>query len=154
MTPDDKDLADREIVITRVVDAPRELVWQAWTQPEHLIQWWGPDGFTNTFHSYDFREGGVWDYMMHGPDGVDYPNWIRFEKIVQFERIEYLHASNAQHADGFFGCATFEDHHRKTQVTLRLTLPTAEERERVANAGAIEGGKQTLRRLAVYVEAM
>lgn len=158
---------DREIVITRVLDAPRELVWKAWTDPEHLIHWWGPNGFTNTFHSHDFREGGVWDYIMHGPDGTDYPNWMRFEKIVKHERIEYLHGSNAQHEDGFHGTATFEEvggptssasgglrGASKTRVTLRMTFPSAEERERVAKFGAVEGGNQTLGRLADYLQTM
>ena len=67
-------LSDREIVTTRVFDAPRELVFKAWTDPDHLAKWWGPKGFTNTFQEFDMRPGGVWRFIMHGPDGVDYKN--------------------------------------------------------------------------------
>ena len=65
--------ADREIVISRVIDAPRELVFEAFTEVRHLSQWWGPDGFTTTTRSFEFREGGVWDFVMHGPDGNRLP---------------------------------------------------------------------------------
>ena len=75
--------ADREIVITRVFDAPRELVWEAWTNPEHVVQWWGPRGFTTTIHEMDVRPGGVWHQTMHGPDGADYPNKSIFVEVVK-----------------------------------------------------------------------
>ena len=65
--------ADREIVIARVIDAPREVVFEAFTEARHLSQWWGPDGFTTTTRSFEFREGGVWDFVMHGPDGNRLP---------------------------------------------------------------------------------
>src|SRR4051794_12623895 len=85
--------SDREIVATRVFDAPRELVFKAWTDPEHLAQWWGPTGFTNTFHEFDLRPGGVWRFVMHGPDGVDYKNENVFVEIVKPERIVFDHVS-------------------------------------------------------------
>jgi uncharacterized protein YndB with AHSA1/START domain len=68
--------ADRQIVTTRVLDAPRELVFKMWTDPEHIVQWWGPKGFTTTTYSMDVRPGGVWRFVMHGPDGTDYQNKI------------------------------------------------------------------------------
>ena len=71
-----EDTANREMVITRTVDAPRALVWQAWTQPQHIAAWWGPDGFRTTIHAMNVTVGGVWRFMMHGPDGTDYPNRI------------------------------------------------------------------------------
>ena len=70
--------ARREIITTRVLDAPRELVWKAWTDPKHVAEWWGPNGFTNTIHEMDVRPDGVWRFIMHGPDGVDYKNEIVF----------------------------------------------------------------------------
>ena len=76
------------IVTTRVFDAPRDLVWAAWTDPAHLAQWWGPDGFTTTTSAYDLRPGGTWRFMMHGPDGSDYPNRITFDEIVRPERLD------------------------------------------------------------------
>src|SRR5450631_188479 len=95
-TKDAADTSDREIVITRVFDAPRELVFKAWTDPKHLVHWWGPNGFTNTFHEVDIRPGGVWRFTMHGPDGVDYPNRIVFEEIVKPERIVYAHSGGEE----------------------------------------------------------
>src|SRR5688500_17668783 len=73
---------DRELVITRLLNAPRELVFEAWTDPKQLLQWWGPKGFTNTFHTIEVKPGGVWKFIMHGPDGVNYPNQIIYHKIV------------------------------------------------------------------------
>ena len=72
--------AEREISITRLFDAPRELVFEAWTDPEQVVQWWGPHGFTTTIHEMDVRPGGVWRFIMHGPDGTDYDNRVVFEE--------------------------------------------------------------------------
>jgi uncharacterized protein YndB with AHSA1/START domain len=143
---------DKEIVISRLIDAPRERVWEAWTDPEQLITWWGPNGFTNTFHAFDFRVGGVWRFMMHGPDGVDYPNTIVFEEIIEPERIAYLHSGEEGDPEHVFHAnATFEDVGGKTKVTLRLRFDKAEEREKSVKFGAVEGGNQTLGRLADHV---
>ena len=81
----------RSIIGTRVLDAPRTLVFSVWTDPKHLAQWWGPDGFSTTTHAYDFRPGGVWRFVMHRPDGRDYQNRITFDEIVPPERIVYRH---------------------------------------------------------------
>jgi uncharacterized protein YndB with AHSA1/START domain len=78
---------DREIVTTRVFDAPREMVFDAWTDPKHIGQWWGPIGFTTTTHEMDVRPGGVWRFTMHGPDGRDYKNRIVYTEIVRPERL-------------------------------------------------------------------
>jgi uncharacterized protein YndB with AHSA1/START domain len=75
--------ADREILITRTFDAPRELVWEAWTNPKHVTHWWGPNGFTTTIEKMDVRVGGVWKHVMHGPDGTDYPNIKYFHRHRQ-----------------------------------------------------------------------
>ena len=85
--------SDREIVTTRVFDAPRERVFKAWTDPDHLARWWGPQGFTNTFHEFDLRPGGVWRFVMHGPDGADYQNKSVFVEITKPERIVFDHVS-------------------------------------------------------------
>lgn len=77
------DTADREIVISRLIHAPRELVFKVWTDPKHVAHWWGPNGFTNTIHEMDVRPGGVWRFIMHGPDGVDYPNKIVYKEVVK-----------------------------------------------------------------------
>src|SRR5712671_5116544 len=82
---------DREIVISRVISAPRELVFEAFTEVRHLSRWWGPDGFTTTTRAFEFRAGGAWDFVMHGPDGTDYQEWISWTEIAPPERIALLH---------------------------------------------------------------
>ncbi len=142
---------DREIVITRLISAPRERVFEAWTTAEHLAKWWGPNGFTITTKEFDFRVGGLWRFTMHGPNGRDYPNHIVFTDIVQPERIANDHGAD----DGkvhFQAIITFEEQGNATQITMRSVFPSAEERDRVIKEhGAIEGGTQTLGRLADYV---
>ena len=83
--------AGREITVTRVISASRETVFEMWTNPKHIAQWWGPRGFTNTIEEMDVRPGGVWRFVMHGPDGVDYPNKIVYREVVRPERLVYSH---------------------------------------------------------------
>jgi len=144
--------SDREIVITRDFDAPRELVWEAMTDPLHVVQWWGPRGFTTTIEEMDVRPGGVWKHVMHGPDGTDYPNRSVFTEIVKPERISYSHGGSRQGAPGihFEATWTFEAlDGGRTRTTIRMLFTTAEDRDKIVKEyGAIEGGKQTLARLA------
>ncbi len=77
------DTADREIVIARVIDAPRQLVWTAMTDPNHVVRWWGPCGFTTTIEEMDVRVGGTWKHVIHGPDGTDYPNSSVFREVIK-----------------------------------------------------------------------
>jgi len=140
--------ADREIVLSRLYDAPRDLVFEAWTTPEHVAQWFGPNGFTNTIHEMDVRPGGAWRFIMHGPDGVDYPNEIIFHEVVKPERLVYSHGP----APVFHVTVLFEDEHGKTRLRMRSLFPTAAEKDRVVDEfGAIEGGKQTMERLAAFL---
>jgi uncharacterized protein YndB with AHSA1/START domain len=149
----DVDTADREMVITRLIAAPPELVFEAWTTPEHLATWWGPNGFTTTTSAFDMRPGGVWRFVMHGPDGRDYENRITFDEIVRPERIVYRHGGGEDVKPVTFNTTvTFTPEDGKTRVTLRAVFPTAAERDRVVEEyGAVEGGKQTLARLDQYV---
>jgi uncharacterized protein YndB with AHSA1/START domain len=141
------------MVVMRVLDAPRELVWTAWTDPKHLAQWWGPDGFTTTTSAYDLRQGGVWRFVMHGPDGRDYQNRITFDEIVKPERIVYHHDGDDDvEPVQFRTTVTFEDLGGKTRLTMRALFPTAAARDRVIKEyGAAEGAVQTLSRLADYL---
>jgi len=152
------DASDREIVITRVVDAPRELVWEAWTNPEHVVHWWGPRGFTTTIQKMDVRPGGVWQHVMHGPDGTNYPNKSIFKEVVRPERIVYSHGGGREGGKGahFMATWTFEAvEGHKTRVTIRSVFPSAEDRAFVVKEyGAIEGGKQTLERLSQHLPTM
>jgi uncharacterized protein YndB with AHSA1/START domain len=147
------DCAPHEIKITRLFEAPRELVWEAWTNLEHLAKWWGPDGFTTTTKSRDFRPGGLWIYTMHGPDGTDYPNEVKFIEIVEPERI--LHSHGDGQREWFKSSSVFEVEGNMTRVTIKHEFPTAEARDEVAlKYGAIEGGKQHLARLAEQLKQM
>jgi uncharacterized protein YndB with AHSA1/START domain len=85
--PPAESVADRKLVLSRVYDAPRELVWKAMTDPGHVVHGWGPKGFSNTLHKLDLRPGGVWSHTMHGPDGTDYPNRSVFIEIVKPKRL-------------------------------------------------------------------
>jgi uncharacterized protein YndB with AHSA1/START domain len=141
--------ADREIVITRLIDAPPARVFDAWTNPEQVVQWWGPRGFTTTTHKMEVKSGGVWRFVMHGPDGRDYQNKITYLEVVRPERLVYRHGGDEDlEPVSFQTTVTFEPQVKKTVVTLRAVFPTAAERDRVVKEyGAIEGGKQTLERL-------
>jgi uncharacterized protein YndB with AHSA1/START domain len=152
----DLDQDPRSIIGTRVFDAPRELVFSAWTDPKHLSQWWGPNGFTTTTSAFDMRPGGVWRFVMHGPDGRDYDNRITFDEVVRPERLVYHHGGSD---DGepvqFKTTVTFEDLGGKTRLTWRGDFPSAAERDRVIKEyGAAEGLVQTMARLEAYVASM
>ena len=103
----DLDRDPRSIVGTREFDAPRALVFSAWTDAKHLAQWWGPNGFTTTTYTFDFRPGGIWRFVMHGPDGRDYQNLITFEEIVPPERIVYRLAEPMTSSRCSFGRRSF-----------------------------------------------
>jgi uncharacterized protein YndB with AHSA1/START domain len=147
--------ADREMVISRLYDAPPELVFKAWTDPEHLKHWWGPNGFTITTHAFEMKVGGTWRFTMHGPDGTDYPNLTTFLVVEPPKRLVYDHGENDERPRMFQTTVTFEQQGKQTLLTLRALFDTAAERDRVcAEVGAIEGGKQTLARLAEFLPKM
>ncbi|MCA9062509.1 MAG: SRPBCC domain-containing protein [Planctomycetaceae bacterium] len=148
-----------EIIICRTVNAPRVLVWKAWTDPSHVGRWWGPAGFTTTTHSMDFRPGGSWRYTMHGPDGQDYDNRIDYLEIVEPSRLVYqLGGEVEDNAVSFRSEVTFEqvrDDNSQTRITLRSIFPTPESRDFVINNyGAVEGGRQHLANLEDYLATM
>jgi len=146
--------SEREMVVSRVIDGPRALVFEVFSDSGHLGQWWGPDGFTTTTHAFEFGVGGVWDYTMHGPDGTDYPNWIEWREIARPERIVALHGSRANDPEAFVSTFTFVERDGATEVTLRSVFPTRALRDQVLQEfRAIEGAEQTLGRLAAYLES-
>ena len=150
----------REIVISRLFNAPRELVWKAWTDPEHVVKWWGPRGFTTTIETMEFRVGGAWKHVMRGPDGTNYPNKSIFKEIVPNERIVFSHGGGREDGTApganFVATWTFEEEDGgKTRLTGRMLFPSKEAREIVAREyGAVEGGRQTLERLSEYLPEM
>jgi uncharacterized protein YndB with AHSA1/START domain len=151
-TPPESATADRELVATRVFDAPRELVFKAWTDLAHLGRWWGPRGFSTTTYSMDFRPGGFWRFCMHGPDGTDYQNKITYLEVVEPERIVYKHGGDKDcEPVNFEVTVTFEEHGGQTRLTMRMLFPSAQARDfTVEKYGADQGLQQTLDRLGEY----
>jgi uncharacterized protein YndB with AHSA1/START domain len=143
----------REIIITRLLNAPRALVFAAFKDPDHITNWWGPNGFSTTTYEMDFRPGGLWLFTMHGPDGTDYPNRVRYTEIREPEFVAYDHdgGEGGDPAHAFKGSWTFDAEGRKTRVTMRLVAATPEQRAYMAQFGAVEGGNQTLARLESYL---
>lgn len=142
--------AQNEIAATRVFDAPRELVWRMWTDPKHVVHWWGPDGFTNTIHEMDVRPGGTWRFIMHGPDGTDYQNKVVYKEVVKPSRLSYTHVSGPVF-DAFVDFVDLGG--GKTEISMRMVFESAELRNRVAEQfGAVEGLNQTLGHLTATLE--
>lgn len=115
---------DSEIVSSRIVNAPQKLVYRAWTEPVHLKNWWGPAGFTNTFNEFDFRVGGKWSFIMHGPDKGNYPNECEFIKIEEPSLIAWK-----RHSKPLFQIlAAFEEvSGEKTKIVFKMLFNSAEE---------------------------
>src|SRR5579859_6273169 len=144
--------ADREIVLSRVIRAPREVVFEAFTEVRHLSRWWGPDGFTTTTRAFEFRVGWAWDFVMHGPDGTDYQGWIAWTAIDPPERIALRHGESRGDPNAFESVLTFAPDGAATRIEMRTVFPTRELRDEVVEKyHAIEGGQQTLSNLAAYV---
>jgi uncharacterized protein YndB with AHSA1/START domain len=150
----DLDSDARSIIGVREFDAPRELVFSAWTSSEHLAQWWGPNGFSTTTSSFDFRPGGIWRFVMHGPDGRDYQNRVTFEEIVPPERIVYRHGGGDDvEPVQFQQTVIFQDIGGRTRVTWRSDFSSAAERTRVIKEyGADKGRVECMARLGEYVQ--
>ena len=144
-------IADREVVITRLLNAPRALIFKAWTDPVHLEQWYGPDGFITKTISMDFRVGGRWKFTMTGPDGTVFPNMVVYKEITPVERIVHDHGEREDHVM-FEATITFVEAGEGTLVTMRSLFLSKEMRDLVVEKfGAIEGGQQTLARLDEYL---
>ena len=139
------------LTVDRLIAAPRELVFKMLTDAGHLDLWWGPDGFKTETHDLNFAVGGMWRFTMHGSDGKDWPNWIRYEEITPPERIVYEHGSEVGEPPWFFGTITLDAEGDGTRITISLQFPTAEARTAATEHGAEDGGKQTLARLDAYV---
>jgi uncharacterized protein YndB with AHSA1/START domain len=145
---------DREIVLARVIDAPRESVFDAWTDPEQLSVWFGPEGLTIETHEIDVRVGGVWRFDMVGA-GVRYDNRMTFLRIDRPRLIEIDHGSDKDNDPRKFRMlVTFDEQtDGKTVLTLRQMHPTRTYRDEVVGFGAVEFGYQTLNKLANHLAA-
>jgi len=147
------ELRERQIISQRVIHAPPARVFEAWTAAHHLARWFGPHGFTITTREFSFGPGGHWDFTMHGPDGTDYLNYIKWTEIEPPHRITYRQGGRPGDSATFEGSVTFEVQGTATLLTLCATFPDKAQRDHVAtHFGAVEGGDQTLARLAMLVE--
>jgi uncharacterized protein YndB with AHSA1/START domain len=147
---------DREIVLSRVVAAPRNLVFKAWTDPQHLPHWFGPAGFKVETQEIDIRVGGRWRFVFIAPDGTRYDNRMVFLMVEAPRLLEMDHGKDQDDDPGRFRViVTFDEQSNgKTVVTLRQLHPTSAQREAGIKFGAVEFGYQTLDKLALHVAAM
>ena len=155
-SPLDSWALDREVVLSCVIAAPRELVFKAWTDPLHLPMWFGPEGFKVETHEIDIRVGGQWRFLFVGPDGTRYDNRMVFRKIEPPHLLEMDHGDDTDDdPNRFRTIVTFDEQSNgKTVVTLRQLLPTKARRDVTVGFGAVELGYQTLDKLARHVDAL
>ena len=150
----DEAASDREITLTRLIDAPLERVWRAWTDNKEIVQWWGPHGFTNETRSREFKPGGTWKHTMIGPDGARYPNAAKYVEIVEREKIVVINGGGKEFDDkglNMRATITFAPRGDKTLITMRTEFPTVAMREQSVKVyNAIQGGEQTLSRLNAH----
>jgi uncharacterized protein YndB with AHSA1/START domain len=147
---DDADEISRQLAAIRVFDAPRELCFRVWTEPEHIAKWWGPRGFTNTVYQMDVRPGGTWLLAMHGPNGVDYISKSIYVEVVTPERLVLDHVSPP-----FRKVVTFKEVGNKTEITVRTIFESAALLEReIARVGADKGLQETLDCLGEYLSTL
>ena len=147
---------DREVLATRILKAPRELVFEVWTNPNHVVHWWGPKGFTNTIHEMSVKPGGVWRFIMHGPDGTDYPNKIIFKEVVKPSLLTFDHGWDVEDLKKdprtFEVTVNFVSKGKTTEVIMKMVFKSKEVRDEVVEKyGAIEGNKQMMDKLEVYL---
>jgi uncharacterized protein YndB with AHSA1/START domain len=146
----DKDVLERSVELERLLPFKRELVWKALTDPEHVNQWWGPDGFKNVDVQWDFKVGGVWSYTMVGPDGTRYPNRVHYKEIEAPAKMVFDHGDDK--SVWFETTITLEEKDGGTRYFQRQVFPNKERRDEVVEKyGAIEGGKQHLAKLEAYI---
>jgi len=142
---------DRELRISRKLNARVELVWEVWTNPRHIANWWGPNGFTNTITKMEVTAGGEWDLVMHGPDGTDYKNKSIFKEVIPFKKIVYEHVSSPS----FVATVEFEEQGEQTLINWHMLFETAEQFIQVVKTfKADEGLKQNIDKLNVYLEKL
>lgn len=143
-----------QLVHTRILPAPPELVWEVWTDPEHLKNWWGPDGFSITNQSMEVKPGGEWKFVMHGM-GQDFDNLIRYTSIDKPRSLSYEHFDPSSPDDpyAFTVYVTFEKEGKDTLLTLRSVFKSSEVLDELnSKYHVIEGGNQTLNRLEGYID--
>lgn len=143
--------ADRELRLSRKLNAPIDLVWEVWTTPEHIANWWGPNGFTNTIHKMDLKPGGEWDLVMHGPDGTNYKNKSIFKEIILHKKLVYEHVTGPK----FVATIEFREEGDQTFITWHMLFESVEEFiQTVKTFKADEGLRQNIEKLDVYLSGL
>lgn len=150
MEKNQSNTADRELRLSRLLKAPVELVWEVWTNPGHIKNWWGPNGFTNTISKMDLKAGGEWDLVMHGPDSTNYKNKSIFKEVVALKKIVYEHISGPK----FTATVEFKSLGNETQLDWHMLFESKEEFiQTVKTFKADEGLRQNVDKLNHYLEA-
>jgi uncharacterized protein YndB with AHSA1/START domain len=141
---------DCEIVSSRIINAPINLAFAAWSEPEHLKNWWGPAGFTNTFNEFDFRVGGRWKFVMHGPERGNYPNDCEFIRIEKPNLIAWKRHSKPH----FQVVATFEEVSKEsTKIVFKQLFESAEECDKIKRF-AVDKNEENFDRLEEELSRM
>jgi uncharacterized protein YndB with AHSA1/START domain len=136
------------ITTTRLFEAPRDLVWRAWTDPELIAQWWGPKGFADTIHTFELKPGGRWLHTMHGPDGTDYENESVFREVRVPDRIVFDHLGHP-----FTATTTLDAVGDRTRVTFAMRFPDAAACERVKSV-VVPSNEQNFDRLGALLSRL
>ena len=143
--------SEETVSLVRTIKAPAQKVFAAWTDPAKLAKWWGPNGFTTTTHVFDFRPEGTWEFTMHGPDGVDYPNSTKYFVVEKHAKLVYDHGGNDDQPPMFRVTVVFSEVDGKTKMEMAMTLPTPEAAEQTRKFIKQAGGNATWDRLAEYL---
>jgi uncharacterized protein YndB with AHSA1/START domain len=140
---------DREVFLTRTLNAPVELVWEMWTNPKHIAKWWGPNGFTNTINTMEVKPGGEWGLIMHGPDGTNYDNKSIFKEIIKYKKIVFEHVTYPKSIT----TVEFTAQGEKTLLNWHMLFESAEVfLDVLKRHGAVEGMKQNVEKLENYLK--
>lgn len=147
MEKENDNTANRELRTIRILNASPNLVWEVWTNPQHIANWWGPNGFTNTIHKMDFQENGEWNLTMHGPDGTNYPNRSIFKEIIPYEKIVLEHFN-----PHFVTTVDFDTIGGNTLLEWSMLFDTKEMHDIVVKAHRADQGQQeNLEKLEKYL---
>jgi uncharacterized protein YndB with AHSA1/START domain len=149
-------IEENKVIYRGIIEAPIELVFEAWSTEEHLAECWGPDGFTLTTKKFDFKEGGTWEFTMHGNDGTDYQNKMKFTEIKKPHIITHIHGGEGEHSHiSFESKISFQEKGEETIFVMEQIFKNKEVLESINEKyGVIEGGKQHINNCANYIKSL
>lgn len=150
----DSEEGAHELIFSRVFAASIEVVYRAWTDPDQLVRWWGPKGFSLTIRTMELKVGGIWEYILHGPDGTDYPNRAIFEEVDPPKRLVFFN-TGGHVSDRHLTCrmiVTFDGQKAHTLVTLRMQFESSASLDQAKARKAEQGGLESFVRLSEWLE--